>query len=154
MNPSDVTVPDCVTELREPDELDDPELELELDLGTAGLVGRGGGGSRFGGGPRIVENALSVLCVLVAARRSLSRSLSSFFPRSISISLRGDTIFGARGGERGTLAGGSRVTTGARTGASESGLREVSLFERRRMFDSALLGVDILRAESRAGLAE
>lgn len=155
MNPSEVTVPDWVIELREPEELE--ELELALDLGTAGLLGRAGGGSKFDGGPRIVENAgASALEVLVAARRSLSRSLSSLdpLPRSVSLSLRGEPMEGPRGGDRGTDVADSRVTTGARTGASKSvPLREMSLFERRRTSMSAL-GAGRLRLESRAGLDE
>lgn len=143
-------------ELRELDELDELELELAFDLGTAGLLGRDGGRSTAGKGrPRTVANAGSVVCVLVAVRRSLSRSLSSLdsLPRSTSLSLRGEPILGARGGERGTVAAGSRVTTGARTGANESVLREISLFERRRISDSGL-DAEKLRLESRAGLAE
>ena len=89
---------------------------------------------------RSVEHVESFVYVLVAIRRSLSRSFSSLgtlpLSGSRSLSLRGEAGLGSRVGERDTFIGGSRVTTGARTGASTSGLRDISLFERRRTSES------------------
>jgi len=143
-------------ELRELEELEEPELELALDRGTAGLLGRGVWGSIWCGRRR-VDNAVSFVYVLVVIRRSLSRSFSSpgTFPLSgsRSLSLRGEPGLVRRVGERGTFVAGSRVTTGARTGASTSGLRDMSLFERRRTSESPL-GVNETKAGSRPTLEE